>query len=206
MQPADDFDAVSADLFVWEKFDPRVKTVLSSCAIRVDAGLVLVDPIELGDEAWERLSGGGPPVAIVLTNANHERAAWSCRVRFEVPLFAHADAMGEMQLEADKWVREGERILEELEVIELGGAGAGEMALHSPRGSGVLLVGDALINLDSDGVRPLPAKYCRDAKRAMKSLRKLLNFRFEILTFAHGLPIVSSARARLEGVLAQHHA
>ena len=46
----------------------------------------------------------------------------------------------------------------------------------------------------------LPEKYCEDAAKGRESLKKLLRFPVEIVTFAHGLPIVSQARQRLAGV------
>jgi hypothetical protein len=48
----------------------------------------------------------------------------------------------------------------------------------------------------------LPEKYCTDARELRRSLGKLLRFPFDVLTFAHGLPIVKNAQARLSQLLA----
>ena len=74
-----------------------------------------------------------------------------------------------------------------------------EIALHA---EGVLHVGDALIHLPSTGFAPLPDKYCTDPRELRAALGKLLRFPCEVLTFAHGLPLVILARQRLADLLA----
>ena len=140
-----------------------------------------------------------PPAAIILTNGNHARAAAEYRTRFSIPILAHAGAVADLGLAVDHEIADGETVLDEFTVIALPGAAPGEIALHA---GGVLHVGDALINLPPFGFAPLPEKYCADGKEMRASLGKLLRFPFEVLTFAHGLPVVTRARHRLESLLA----
>ena len=196
MLSADEIQQVRDGLWFWQRFQPSVKVDCSSCAVRVGAGLILVDPIPLAAEAMEELCAPGEIVAIVMTNANHDRAVAEMRKRFGVSVFAHAAA----DFETDQTVREGDKIFDHLEVVEIAGAAPGEIALFDPRGW--LIVGDALINLEPDGLALLPPKYCTDADEMRASLRKLLRFPIEVLTFAHGLPLVSRAHPRLENLLA----
>ena len=196
MLAADELQQVRDGLWFWQRFQPSVKVDCSSCAVRLGAGLILVDPIPLAAEAMEELCVLGAIAGIVATNGNHDRAVAEMRERFGVPVFAHA-ATG---LETDRAVSEGTRIFDQLEVVEIAGAGPGEIALHDPRGW--MIVGDALTNLEPDGLALLPAKYCADEDEMRVSLRKLLRFPIEVLTFAHGLPLVSRARPRLEVLLA----
>ena len=86
-----------------------------------------------------------------------------------------------------------------LVVIEIAGAPPGEIALHA---EGIAHVGDALIHLEPMGFSLLPEKYCADAREMRRALGKLLRFDFEVMTFAHGLPLISQARRRLENLLA----
>ncbi len=86
-------------------------------------------------------------------------------------------------------------------VIHLPGFAAGETALHAPEAGGVMMMGDALINLQPAGFALLPDKYCHDPKLARNSVQKLLQFPFEVMTFAHGLPIIAGARRQLEQLL-----
>ena len=196
MACAEEFQTVREDLFFWQAYDASVKVDLSCCARQTSRGLVFIDPIRLADEALDELTARRRPAAIVLTNGNHERAARDFRERFQIPIYAHRDALagpGEVDL------REGEALMDELAVVELPGASPGEIALH---GAGVLHVGDALIHLPPAGLGILPDKYCSDPKQHRHSLGKLLSFPFDALTFAHGLPLVTQARERLSQLLA----
>ena len=65
-----------------------------------------------------------------------------------------------------------------------------------------MIVGDALINFEPHGFGLLPAKYCLDANLMRRSLGKLLDHAFERMLFAHGTPILSGARVRVEQLLA----
>jgi hypothetical protein len=200
MTRADEFHRVSEDLFVWEAYEPEVKCELTSCAVRVGDGLVLVDPIRLAADALDELCAAAPPIRIVCTNANHARAADFYRRRFCIPVAAHAAAIEEIDVEVDESLGDEVRIEGLLEVCHIPGAPDGEIALRTP--GGIVCVGDALIHLPGTGFDLLPGKYCRDEKLMRASVRKLLRWDFSVLTFAHGLPIVSNARPRLETLIA----
>lgn len=199
MARADEIHEVRPDLFFWQAYAPEVKVDLSCCARRAARGLVLIDPIPLAEPALRELLAGGPPLAILLTNGNHARAAGEYRRRFSIPIYAHANAVNELGLPVDHLLADGETALEEFTVVALPGAGPGEVALHH---SGTLHLGDALIHLPPPGFSLLPDKYCTDPRELRRSLEKLLRFPFEVLTFAHGLPIVAHARQRLSQLLA----
>jgi len=147
------------------------------------------------------LVGSFRPAGIILTNGNHERAAADYRKKFKIPVFAHADAKGEFEIGVDHWIADGEAIDDGLTAIHLPGAAKGEIAIRVAGGNGMVLMGDALIHVEPYGFALLPEKYCTDAKLMKQSLRKLLQFSFEAMTFAHGLPIVSGAKSRLEQLL-----
>ncbi len=98
-------------------------------------------------------------------------------------------------------VADGDKISDELRVIEIEGAGIGEIALYHEAADGTLIVGDALINFEPYGFTFLPAKYCSNEKEMRRSLRKLLAYKAERMLFAHGLPILSRASERLQGLL-----
>jgi hypothetical protein len=64
-----------------------------------------------------------------------------------------------------------------------------------------MVIGDALINFDPYGFALLPAKYCSNFKLMRRSLSKLLDYSFDQMFFAHGMPILAHARERLEFLL-----
>lgn len=199
MPAAAEFQLIRPDLAFWQAYEPAVKSDLSCCARRLGSQLVFIDPIPLAAPALEELAALATPAAIVLTNGNHARAAAKFRTQFSIPIFAHADAVAELGIPIDGALEDGTMVADELSVIALPGAGAGEIALC---GGGVAHVGDALIHVEPTGFSPLPDKYCNDARELRRSLGKLLRTEFEILTFAHGLPLISQARRRLENLLA----
>ncbi len=186
-------------LFLWQAYDPAVKADLFSSAIATASGIYLVDPIPLADAALAELPG--TVTGIIVTNSNHCRAVAQFAEKFSVPILARAGSLpgeGPVNFEA---VADGDKISDELQVIEIDGAVAGEIALfHAPSG-GALIVGDALINFEPYGFTLLPAKYCVSQKEMRRSLRKLLGYKAERMLFAHGPPILSRAGERLQRLL-----
>ena len=200
MRPADEIQRVNDRLVFWQGYDPSAKVDLSSHAYLTPEGWVLIDPIPLQDEALAELCGPEKIAAILLTNANHERAAVDYHKKSGARIIAHAGAQNALSVKVDQWIHDGEDIFG-LTAVHLPGFVEGEIALYAPDAGGVMLMGDALINLQSTGFTLLPDKYCDDPKLARKSLQKLLQFSFEVMTFAHGLPIIAGARRQFEQLL-----
>jgi hypothetical protein len=198
MAHADEIQEVRPGLYFWQAYEPAVKVDLSCCARRTERGLVFIDPILLAKPALEELLAAGDPHAIIVTGGNHARAAEEYRRRFSIPIYAHADTVGELGFTVDRLVVEGEMVMEDFSVITMDGSTTGEIALHS---HDTWHLGDALIHLPPLGFSLLPDKYCRDPAQLRRSAEKLLRFSFEVLTFAHGLPIVAHARQRLAQLL-----
>jgi glyoxylase-like metal-dependent hydrolase (beta-lactamase superfamily II) len=96
----------------------------------------------------------------------------------------------------DRVVSDGELLWETLRAIALPGGSPGETAYHAP---GVLVIGDAVTNLD--GLQVLPENYCADLPLLRTSLRALRPLQFDIACFAHGLPIVGRAREKLADIV-----
>lgn len=204
MPAAQEFDLVAPGVLVWQVYDPAVKADLFSTALETPAGTYLVDPVELRSEAMKNLEGRQKITGVVVTNENHERAADRFAQRFSVPIYLHAGLGRPDGLPRTIGFQDHEEIEPGLKAIAIEGAPAGEIALYYEAAGGTLVVGDALINFEPYGFGLLPAKYCRDFKLMRQSLPKLLDYAFERMLFAHGTPILSGARARLEKLLAAH--
>ncbi len=200
MTRADEVDAVTEGVCIWQAYDANVKCDLTSAALRIGESLVLVDPIALSAAGAQDLESYGRPALVVCTSGNHARAADHFRRHYRIPIAGHAEAESESGLSFDTTITEGTRLLEAIEVCTLPGAAAGEIALATP--DGVVCVGDALIHLPPEGLRILPDKYCADPKELRTSLRKLLRWDFRVLTFAHGWPLAVSARERVASLIA----
>jgi glyoxylase-like metal-dependent hydrolase (beta-lactamase superfamily II) len=200
MARADEIHRAAADLLIWQAYEPAVKCDLTSTALVVDGGLLLVDPIELTTDALEELVSHGAPRLIVCTSANHARAAETFRKRFGARVAAHAEAAPELGLELDVVLDAEAKLPGGVEVCPLPGGAPGELALVIP--GRVICLGDALVHLPQTGLAILPDKYCTEPKLLRASLQNLLRYEFSTLTFAHGLPLIAQARGRLEALLA----
>ncbi len=186
MPQASEFTRLTPSLALWQAYDPAVKSDLFATAVKTQAGLFLIDPIPLAPASLDELIGPNPVVAVLLTNSNHFRAAETFARRFKAPIFSASDAP---------------EISPGVSAIAIPGGAPGETAFHFPEDGGTVVVGDALINFAPYGFTFLPPKYCTDQKEMRRSLRRLLDWPFQRLFFAHGTPILSSARDRLETLL-----
>ena len=192
---------LSPDLQLWQHYDPRIKADLYSTAIGTSSGVYLVDPIPLDPTSFAELIRGRRIAGIVLTNANHTRAAQEYARRFKTSVYAHREAVDSAGSHGLIAIGEGLPPEAGMTVVTIEGAAPGERALHRQEDGGTLIVGDALINFGAHGFTLLPAKYCSDPPRMRASLRKLLSCEFERILFAHGMPIIANGRERLEGLL-----
>ena len=138
---------------------------------------------------------------IFVTNVNHCRAAADFAEKFAAPIFAHSATCAACKLSSGREVNDGQTFIPNACAIEIQGAAAGEMAIYHEQDGGALIVGDALINFEPYGFTFLPPKYCSDAKEMRRSLRRLLDYNFERMLFAHGTPLMHSARRKLEELL-----
>ena len=188
-------------LLIWQAHDSRIKSDLFSSAIRTKDGVYLVDPILLKGDPLSGLLNSGSICGIILTNANHLRAAPQFAAQLSVPIFARPESQPNTPGLDCRNVGEGNEICDELRVVEIEGAAPGEIVLYHTSNGGTLIVGDALINFEPYGFTFLPAKYCSDQKKMRRSLRKLLEHQFERMLFAHGTPILSGAAERLRQLL-----
>ena len=202
MPVAQEIDQVAPGLFIWQAYDPAVKSDLFSTALETPSGTYLVDPIALKAEALRNLESRQKVSGIVVTNENHERAARPFAETFSVPIYLHSELGNSVALPRTIQLHDHGALSPELTALAIDGAPLGEIALHYDANGGTVVVGDALINFEPYGFALLPAKYCRDFKLMRRSLPRLLDYTFERMLFAHGTPILSGAHARLERLLA----
>jgi glyoxylase-like metal-dependent hydrolase (beta-lactamase superfamily II) len=193
VKPVPEYATVRNGIFHWQGYEPAVKCECSSTALVTASGLIFIDPVPLAEEALKELVGESfsAPAAIVLTSGNHQRESLALAKRFGIPVFAPEDAGDDIS--ADQRFCSGDLVVG-MESIALPGFGPGETAfLHD----GALVFGDALINLEPQGLRLLPEKYHEDKKQSIRSLAALRALKPQVLLFAHGHPIVDRAPERL---------
>lgn len=201
MPQAADLLRLSDSLWLWHAYDPAVKSDLFSTAIKTDVRLFLIDPIPLAPFYLEEMAVPIGVASVLVTNLNHPRAAATFARQFGAPIFAAGTVVGEFAATGTTAIGDGENIGPGVSAIAIDGAATGEIAFHFTDDGGTMVIGDALINFEPYGFTLLPAKYCADQKVMRRSLRRLLDWPFERLLFAHGTPILSAARERLETLL-----
>lgn len=198
---ATDLSSLSPSLHLWQAYDSRAKADLYSTAVEAESGIFLVDPIPLKHEILQPIINNRAVTGVLLTNANHLRAANDFAERFNAPLFAHPVTCAACELQIARKIADHEKLAGDLHAIEIQGAAPGEIAVYHARDEGTIIMGDALINFEPYGFTFLPPKYCSNARQMQRSLRRLLEYQFERMLFAHGTPLLTAARKRLELLL-----
>ena len=200
MPHALEIEKVDAGVILWRCYDPAIKTDLFSTGLQIEQRIFLVDPIALAPDAMADLKG---VAGVVVTNENHLRAATQFADWFHVPIYAEgtvaAACPGAIPTGG------GGPFAPRLTAVSIEGAAIGEIAVHCDRAMGTIVVGDALINFEPYGFTFLPAKYCSNFKLMRTSLLRLLDYSFDRMLFAHGMPILSGAREHLETLLKARH-
>jgi len=201
MKPATTLRDITKKLYNWSSFHDQWKVDFHSYALKTADGVVFIDPMTPSPAVVKELDALGEPLAIVLTNAHHERDSDWFRKHYEIQIYAHEMAKSDCDTKIDLLVMDGERLPGGLRTIYLAGVTTSEMALFVKDGGGVLLLGDALLNPSGKGLQMLPEQFIEDRKLAIQSLRKLVDLNFKTATFAHGDPIVGDAKKKIASFL-----
>jgi len=194
MKPATQLHKIAPSLFGWASFQTQWKIDFNSYAVKTKQGVVFVDPTMPEPAVLQQLEALGEPLAIVLTNAHHDRNADAFRKKYDVQIYAHEKAPSDCDTKIDVLAVNGEKLPGGLEAIFLPGVTTSEMALYTKDAGGAMLLGDALLNTPGKGLQLLPDQFIEEKKLAKKSLQKLLEYKFKIATFGHGDPIVKDAK------------
>jgi len=194
------YSLFSEVLASWSVYEASIRTDLTSNALLTSEGWWIVDPSAATEELLSQFSSGKPVLGILLTNENHERAAFSLGQRLGYAVHAHEATLGLMEQNSDFFFRDGDLLKGGVRVLHLPGASAGETAFYDPFHR-IIIVGDALIHLKETGFTVLPDKYCRDPVGAKRSLVRLLDLEFELMAFAHGEPLTRDPKQKLQVLL-----
>lgn len=157
---------------------------------------IVVDPPPLNDWEHEHLADLGAPTHVVVTNANHLRAAPALRDRYGAKLLVPAADGDRIQVDADGTFADGDAI-GPLTVVGLADQKTpGESGLHWGERK-LLVLGDALIGTPRGGLSLLPAAKYADVVRAREGLRRLTELEVDALVLGDGDPILSGGGTAL---------
>ena len=185
-------------IFTWPWFSEPHGYNFNGHFVRHASGNLCIDPVEPSGEDLDELARHGV-ARILITNRNHSRAANAIRARTGARTAIHpADAAHAR--------REGAELDDELSpqeragpfvVVGAPGKSPGEVALHWPERK-ILLVGDAVVGDPPGRCKLLPEKVIDDLPKLQESVRGLLDLDFDILLVGDGVPILQSAKDRLQ--------
>jgi glyoxylase-like metal-dependent hydrolase (beta-lactamase superfamily II) len=179
---------------------------LNGYAISLAGFTVLVDPPEPEEDEWSGFDTMRPIAKIVLTNRDHVRGAELFRTSCDASLVAGADEVMQFApIRIDEEVREGELIAGVLRVIHLPGKSPGEIGLYfdpahhavSRERGGIVLLGDAIIGNPPGALGLIPEPKLDDPRKLKQSLRKLLDYDFDVLLLCDGQPLLSGGKQKV---------
>jgi glyoxylase-like metal-dependent hydrolase (beta-lactamase superfamily II) len=191
-------DEVAPGLWRWHVLDERIGAESDAYAVHGEAGTVLIDPLPLIDAALRTLE---PVAAICLTAACHQRSAWRYRKAHGVKVYAPAGSR-EMDEEPDLRYRDGDALPGGLVAIHTPGPEQAHYAFLRKAAPAVLFCPDLVMLGESGSLAFVPAEYHEDPKATRDSVRRLLEYRFDILCLAHGAPIIDEPHGALRELLA----
>src|ERR1041384_2121701 len=89
MKPATTLNDITKHLYCWSSFHDQWKVDFHSFALKTSDGVVFVDPMTPDPAVMKQLDALGEPLAIVLTNAHHERDSDGFRKHYGIQIYAH---------------------------------------------------------------------------------------------------------------------
>jgi glyoxylase-like metal-dependent hydrolase (beta-lactamase superfamily II) len=201
MEPVPKLHELNRFIVGWSALHKQWKVEFNSYAVVTPDGVALIDPIRLTDKALKQLESYGEPIAILLTNENHERDSAWFRRRYKIQIYAHEKARPGMEITPDVLFLNREKLPCGLRAIHIPGTTSGETAFYMRQAGGAVFIGDALVNENKKKLAFLPKQYADDPAQSRQSLAKLLELKFKILTVAHGAPILNDAKRQLQKLL-----
>ena len=167
-----------------------------------DKEAAVIDPPTPSAADLEFIRKTKRPVAILLTNKHHTRAAEVLRRNFDSPIWIHESDKTLVEIPIDRTYRNGETLACGLRAITLrDGKTAGETAFLFKGKVPALIVGDAVIGKPEGSISMLPPEKFKDPAKAKEGLRALLKYEFDALLLGDGEPILSNGKSVLSDYL-----
>lgn len=190
-------------LHYWSEYQPDRRIDFNGFFVADPSGGVLVDPMPLVDEQLDQLRDMGGARRILLTNADHLRAAVELREECGARLVAPECERERLEgVPVDDWFTDadglGPGLSERWEVHWLcGGKHPLEAAFHVPS-LGVWIFGDAIRSHESGRLRLLPDPKIADRRELEASVKTLGGRDVQAVLLGDGDCIFNGAREALD--------
>ncbi len=169
-----------------------------------EATLIVIDPPPFGPGDREALLALGKPAEVILTNRHHDRASREMRREFGARVWIHEADAPDLPEPPDVAFREDQALPGGLRAVRVpDNKTPGECSLWLPAedGSGVLILGDAVVGKPPGSLNLLPADKYRDVLKARQGLRVLLDLPFDSLLLGDGESFPMAGRSALDRFL-----
>jgi glyoxylase-like metal-dependent hydrolase (beta-lactamase superfamily II) len=184
-------------ILTWSWFSERHGYDFNGYLIRLPAGNLAVDPVEMDDSVLEELAGAGA-ARILLTNRNHFRAAAKLKARTGARVAVHssdAEFVRKNGVAVDDDLSAGQKI-GPFTVLDAHGKSPGEIALHWAERR-LLILGDAAVGKAPGALALLPPKVIEDLPALQDSIRRLAQLDVDTVLVGDGESIMQGGREAL---------
>jgi hypothetical protein len=190
----------------WTAIHPRIRVPVDSYYI--EPARVALDPM-VPREGLEWFKGRHPPAQVVLTNRHHLRHGERFAEAFACPIRCSEAGLHEFERGPKvEGFAFGEELAPGITAHQLGAICPDDSALHiRTAGGSALAFADGLTRPRGGGLAFVPGFLMGDDPAAVRarlreSLRELLDLDFDSLLFAHGEPLVGTAKPALREFIA----
>lgn len=194
---------LSEDVYSWSVFSEEKQLDFNGLYLACAAGPVVIDPPPPSDADVQEMERLGPPRHIVLTNADHRRAAPEVRDRFGASLWIHAGDAPLVDCPVDATFTDGDVLAEALQILHVpNGKTPGESAVYWGARK-ILILGDAIIGRPAGGLGMLPPQKFADPDAAFAGLQRLGALDVDALLLGDGASILTGGGEVLRAFLAR---
>ncbi len=185
---------IVSGIFTWSWLSPNHGYNFNGYALSSADGLIVVDPANIDDSNLSELREIGNPVAILLTNKDHERISYDLRHQFGSRIFINERDVPFLKSPPDHVFKDGEMLPGGIRAINVSNnKSPGESALlYEERG--ILFIGDAIIGWPKGEFSLLPPVKYLDPKTAKESIRVLLDYDFDTVLVGDGESVLQGGK------------
>jgi glyoxylase-like metal-dependent hydrolase (beta-lactamase superfamily II) len=194
---------IHSNVYWWVEIHGKARNqpyTWNSHLIQVKKGnvLALIDPLPLSVDELQEVEQLGTPTHILLTCNYHLRESEAFRQKWGCKILLPQEGLKDAEVPIDGTFQDGDLLWNLIEVIHVPDVHfPEEVAFLVKENGGVMIVGDVVCGGRKDmgipdGEISIPisfAKYIADIQKARISLRRLLDYPFEKMCFAHGSPV-----------------
>ena len=184
------------NLYGWSVFNPERDIDFHSVLWVRGDGNIAFDPLPLSEHDHAHLTKLGKLAWIVITNSDHVRDAAALAANTGARLAGPRGEQGTFPVACDRWLDEGDQLVDGLEVISLEGSKTpGELALLIE--GHTLITGDLVRAHEAGRLTLLPDKKLTDKARAHASIDRLAGRDIEAVLVGDGWPVFRDGKRAL---------